>query len=183
MKIFAKSNFHSKSKRMQSGLIIIIIIGLVFSLTMCSEKPDYQEEYSERILWQLFLTPTPNPQLQCENAFQSKSTCLSQTSGQTLVTEANALANIYYVLFNQAVSNTTNLTDTCSNILTGRTFSRFTQAAADCFFSCKNNIWTNLNNNSSCSVPFPSLYSISLENNRAIDCIQSCQAITNTPSL
>src|SRR5690606_26433599 len=132
----------------------------------------YQEEYAERILLQLLTQPAPNPQQKCENAFIAKSTCLSQTSAQTAATDSLSLAVVYYVIFNQANPNTTDLSATCVRLLSDNPFSRFTQAAADCFFACKQNIWTNLNANNKCSVPYVSIYSIALENNRNLDCIQ-----------
>ncbi|WCL47693.1 hypothetical protein [Leptospira sp. GIMC2001] len=178
---FVLSLLHSK-KFIQT-FQLIISIGILSFFLNCAEKRDYQEEYNERILLQLFLQPTPNPQSQCENSFVAKSACLSQTSSQTAPTDSLSLATVYYVLFNQVSPNTTELSSTCSSLLSGRFFSRFTPAAADCFFSCKQNIWANLNTNSRCSVPFTSLYNLELENNRNLDCIQSCQAITNTPSL
>ncbi|MCC5815995.1 MAG: hypothetical protein JJT78_14685 [Leptospira sp.] len=160
------------------SLGIILILGV--TINSCKEKPDYQDEFQERILIQLLIEPQPAPLANCQDYFQSMGNCLSQAVNPDGATESFALARVFYFATQGEVSSGSNLAEVCGDIINGRFFSRFSDKAKDCYLKCQRGLWKELEDNNQCTNEYSNLFTTNLESSRARTCLQRCGQVNNT---
>lgn len=159
---------------------ILFLALIIASSIACKDKPDYQDEFQERIILQLLLEPTPNPVGRCESYYSSMGECLSQSSDPKGAVDSLGLAQVFYALTESRPATGGNLQEVCSEIIAGRFFSRFTNRAKDCYLSCQRRAWENLQRNNQCENSYSSLFNTELETGRSISCFRECGQVNNT---
>jgi hypothetical protein len=180
-KLISKPHHKPIRNRFYFGMLasFLIFFGLG-SLISCQEKPDYQDEYSERIALQLLLEPAPNPRRECNRYFTAQSECLSQSQSPEISTQALDLAILFLTVNEEDFSAPGDLDSACDLVVNSQFFQNFTEKAKSCYLDCQKDLWIQLRDTGSCTLNFSQLYSGDLELGRARLCFRTCSAVRNT---
>ena len=199
MKIFQVNKIFLKNFLNSSNFISIMII---VSLLSCSNtnKADYQDNYNNRLLFSVLMTPTPDPKAKCIAMMTEAAKCLpSATDKSTIITAltttltsslgvtlATAVASgissdsIKYTTFLYSSSITvSDYTTYCSTDVSSTKFKTASEGYKDCVYQCqKDNYTNNINLNQCTQKVTQNLITDSLGIGQNL-CFIKCSKVTN----
>ena len=171
---------------------------LIFASCNTSNKADYQDNYNNRLIFSLLMTPTPDPVSKCKNMLTEASKCIpSATDKDTIVaTIAKALEPQYglasttiaqnlssdsekYTTFIYTQSFTGTYQSFCDTDVKSSLFVNASEGFKDCIYSCQKSNWTLSIDTAQCSKKTTqNLITDSLGSGQNL-CAIKCSRITN----
>jgi hypothetical protein len=182
-------------------LSIFICLGIVVNLSFCgnTNKADYQDDYNNRLIFSILMTPTPDPKAKCIAMMTEAANCLPSatdkaTNISTLTTTLTSLGvpfasvvasdigsdNIKYTTILYSGSLTIlDYSTYCDTAVNSILFKDASEGFKDCVFQCqKDNYTNNINLNQCTQKVTQNLITDSLGIGQNL-CIIKCSKVTN----
>jgi hypothetical protein len=155
-------------------IVFINSLLLLLYLTNCNQtnKKDYQDDFNDRLLLTVLLTPEPNPVGKCTAMMSKASECIPNASDKTTIlntleTTLNQTLgtpngtffkatlssdNEKYTSFIYSQSSSlTSFSSYCTSAVSSEAFKKASEAFKDCIYTCQRDNWSYYVTNNLCT--------------------------------
>ncbi len=136
---------------------IFCFLSIVVILFSCSHtnKADYQDDYNNRLIFSILMTPTPDPKAKCIAMMTEAANCLPSATDWTGVKSGEflqaSIVTVYNLKSKYDLGNKLTYENYCTTLNNSVDFKDASEGFKDCVFQCQKDNYTNNINLNQCT--------------------------------
>ena len=137
--------------------IYFISLMIIVNLLSCgnTNKADYQDNYNNRLIFSILMTPTPDPKAKCIAMMTEAANCLPSATDWTGVKSGEflqaSIVTVYNLISKYDLGNNITYDNYCTTLNNSVGFKTASEGYKECLYQCQKDNYTNNINLNQCT--------------------------------